>query len=581
MNVTLKNFQDFVPSKIYWRGVDYYESGAVTELTDEGDGEWTAVVEGTEDYEVSVLIDNDGCLDWSCDCPYDGAMCKHVVAMLLDMRRHGATAPLSDDEKDNEDDDEQPTEKVDALSQDVELERLLAVAEKADFTQFVREKSAQEPAFRQQIIDYLKGVYVSPQDDVATDYAALVADALNGCVKLRRSRYDSYEEVDWEDVTGEGNELLDQAQRLLAVGNAAAATTIAIELLFELNKLIEDEYVDEDSDLPDVCEGAVLLLQQAINEPSMTGDTLKELFVKVQDLETSALVDQFYCDLSELNHELTLKILTTDEIIKQADSIIASAKDYELSGAVLKKISLLLDLDRTDEIESTVQRYIYLPRVREWKLEQLLAAKAYAQALTLVNEGLRLAHDSGDTRYERTWLEHKLKVLECLNEPQAQNDVARQLFVMGGDRMKYYHKLKELVPERQWKSFLSLLLKDAEMTADGSRDRTLASILVEEKDTDGLFEYLSKLEYERLDALIDYAKYLKDSHAPQMIELLRETIRSYAVNNMGDSHYRKIADGLTVMRNLPDGRAQSKALAAELVTTYRRRRNLVALITRL
>ena len=578
MNVTLENFQDFVPSKIYWRGVDYYESGAVTELADEGNGEWSAVVEGTEDYDVSVMIDSDGSLEWSCDCPYDGAMCKHVVATLLDMRRHGATAPLSDDEKDNEDDDEQPTEKVDALSQDIELERLLAVAEKADFTNFVREKSAKEPAFKKQIIDYLKGVYVSPQDDEATGYAALVADALNGCVKLRRSRYDSYEEVDWEDVTGEGNELLDQAQRLLAVGNAAAATTIAIELLFELNKLIEDEYVDEDSDLPDVCEGAVLLLQQAINEPSMTGDTLKELFVKVQDLETSALVDQFYCDLSELNHELTLKILTTDEIIKQADRIIASAKDYELPGAVLKKISLLLDLDRTDEIESTVQRYIYLPRVREWKLEQLMADKAYDQALVLVDYGLRLAQNKNDCY---TWLKHKLNVLERFGDKRAQTDVARQLFVMGGDRMKHYHKLTELVPERQWKSFVSLLLKDAEMTLDGSENRTLASILVEEKDNDGLFEYLSKLKHSRLDNLIDYAKHLKDSHAPQMIELFREAIRSYAVINLGDSHYRKIVDGLTVMRNLPGGMAQSKALAAELVTTYRRRRNLVALISRL
>ena len=75
---------------VYRRGVKYYREGAVEHLESENDAgtEWTAMVYGTEDYNVSVKLNKkqNNVESYTCDCPaaaqYLGA-CKHVVAVLL------------------------------------------------------------------------------------------------------------------------------------------------------------------------------------------------------------------------------------------------------------------------------------------------------------------------------------------------------------------------------------------------------------------------------------------------------------------------------------------------------------------
>ena len=50
--ITLDNFENFVPYKIWMRGEEYYETDAVSELEEISPGEWTATVEGTDDYNA-------------------------------------------------------------------------------------------------------------------------------------------------------------------------------------------------------------------------------------------------------------------------------------------------------------------------------------------------------------------------------------------------------------------------------------------------------------------------------------------------------------------------------------------------
>ena len=55
--ITLDNFENFVPYKIWMRGEEYYETDAVSELEEISPGEWTATVEGTDDYNVEISMD--------------------------------------------------------------------------------------------------------------------------------------------------------------------------------------------------------------------------------------------------------------------------------------------------------------------------------------------------------------------------------------------------------------------------------------------------------------------------------------------------------------------------------------------
>src|ERR1700724_3681813 len=67
----------------YQRGLDYFSHGHVESL-EEREGTVVAIVRGSEDYAVTLAVD-EGVLDYTCDCPVgsDGIFCKHCVAAAL------------------------------------------------------------------------------------------------------------------------------------------------------------------------------------------------------------------------------------------------------------------------------------------------------------------------------------------------------------------------------------------------------------------------------------------------------------------------------------------------------------------
>ena len=83
-NLTENQIKQFAGSTIYARGYDYYKAGRVAELIYQPDLEKIqAMVSGSYgSYGVTVqLIKNT--IKASCECPYEGYPCKHVVAILL------------------------------------------------------------------------------------------------------------------------------------------------------------------------------------------------------------------------------------------------------------------------------------------------------------------------------------------------------------------------------------------------------------------------------------------------------------------------------------------------------------------
>jgi uncharacterized Zn finger protein len=84
------NFADFeadIPDQILERGFDYYQNGQVEEVEKVGENEFSALVMGSEEYEVYVKIEKDLVTEYVCTCPFDyGDVCKHIVAVLFYIR---------------------------------------------------------------------------------------------------------------------------------------------------------------------------------------------------------------------------------------------------------------------------------------------------------------------------------------------------------------------------------------------------------------------------------------------------------------------------------------------------------------
>ena len=70
----------------FWRGVDYYEHGKVSDWKKVADNKFEARVSGSDKKHYDVLIDVDHPKRSTCNCPHaEGTrrVCKHKVALYL------------------------------------------------------------------------------------------------------------------------------------------------------------------------------------------------------------------------------------------------------------------------------------------------------------------------------------------------------------------------------------------------------------------------------------------------------------------------------------------------------------------
>jgi uncharacterized Zn finger protein len=110
MNVNKETIQDRCTDPVFERGQTYRREGQIQQL-DRFDDLVTAVVLGSNPYDVTVKFDGRS-LETQCTCPYDGqGDCKHVVAVLLTIA-------------DNPPEDE--SERIEAVLADVPVEELRA-----------------------------------------------------------------------------------------------------------------------------------------------------------------------------------------------------------------------------------------------------------------------------------------------------------------------------------------------------------------------------------------------------------------------------------------------------------------------
>ena len=89
--MNINNFEQTVENKILNRGLEYYEDGHIDFVEQIDQGEFNAIISGSDEYQVYIRLDNEyGIIEKDCSCPYDwGSTCKHEVAVLYHIREKG------------------------------------------------------------------------------------------------------------------------------------------------------------------------------------------------------------------------------------------------------------------------------------------------------------------------------------------------------------------------------------------------------------------------------------------------------------------------------------------------------------
>ena len=138
--------------------------------------------------------------------------------------------------------------------------------------------------------------------------------------------------------------------------------------------------------------------------------------------------------------------------------------------------------------------------------------------------------------------------------------------------MTYYRKLKALVPANEWKDFLSQLLNKVSIKGSFLFGHSIiADIYVEEKEADKLFEIIMSHGRPNLDCLDRYAKYTGEGHAKQLLDAYTQILKSEAQMNVNVKAYHRIAQSMSCMCLLHNGKQSAHQLAEFFRQEYYRR----------
>ena len=579
--IALDNFESCVPYRILLRGEEYYEIGAVSELEEDSPGEWTATVEGTENYSVEISMDGKEIKSWYCDCPYDGEICNHVVATLLAIRDNEKKVNRSAFSKVKVE-----VEEAVVIDETVDIQQLLSFANPQELSQFIYEYASMHSEFKTALLNRFMAKELSATSK-EKDYRAEIQSVFNDSYYNRKSRYHNrYDDFDcdWETVFNRMDIFLEKADFFLNVGNIDTTIDIALQTLRSIGENYEDGLLYNDDLYPsDYCEQAGDLLIKVIEHPKTTQKQKTAILQELGQLaKLSTYRDYDLYDIDELLMKINLSVQPAEKALELIDKLLEERKDtYDLYQIVLRKVNLLTGLHEEQKAADTIRQYLYLTEIREMEVDKLIASCQYDEAIRLLNEGIEIAEKEEHIGTVDEWLKTKLRIYEMTHQTSDVINTCRLLFVSGRDRLEYYSKLKTLVPKEEWKSFLDTMMKETQFSkyfSFGENDE--AEIYVREKDYERLFMLLLSVNYNQLKALMKYAHHLKNTHSEPLIAMYASLLNDYAEQNMGRNHYEFVAQALLCAKKLNGGQEAVKRLVAEFRIKYKRRPAMMEVLAR-
>ena len=578
--MTLSEFEEFVPPTIFMRGIDYYNDNAVKNLKETSTGEWKATVEGTKEYSVRISLDGNKISSWFCNCPYDGDICKHIVAVMYAIRKERRKVNLFLSAKESVIVEEM-SEKQHQETPDIE--KLLSYVDKKKLIAFICQHALTHPDLQEALLQNFAPKKSTGQ--ITIDYNKKIDACFNSSYRNRSSRYGFFEQIDLDEISSKLSIYLDKARFFFEKKSFDDAASIALHIIHSIvNHYDEDNYYNYYDDffvLEYDCETAGELLLDIAKHPE-TPQSLKEVILK--EIRTITKKKKF-CDypfynIDELLLNINIYVQTKEGALQLINDLLEEQKDSDnIYGLVNKKINFLYQLNRQEEAETTIKQYLYLSEIREKQVLILIEDKKYSEALSMLDEGIHLAEEKGHHGTVYKWKKQRLGIYIQTNNVPYIIATAKDLFLYKGGNMELYHTLKKYVPIDNWKTFLKKLLEQpaSEMHFNISSS-VKADIYVEEEDYENLKTFLVKTSNQSLDYMLIYAHHLTQSYSDEMLAIYNNKIQKYAEQNVGRNYYEYIVQVLKKMLEFPKGKEMTNLLVADFRIRYKRRPAMMELL---
>lgn len=544
----MKFWKDWFQPHILERGRTYFDEGRVSELERTEDG-YAAIVAGTEEYEVEILLEGDSIEDMLCDCPYaeDGNACKHMAAVLFAV----AAAEPSKKKASKREKRLTPAGLVEIIP-DGQLRPLL--------TELI---SADEKLYRTLLLRYGETSLDECIKTLKKELASIGRQyaGRDGCINYYHGERFSEAIAD---------HIRQQTETLLARKEPLLAFQAGVDVLRKYSDYsIDDsngEYGLVMEAMEDMCVDVLAAADEIVAE---------KIFDLLSDCAKSDQEDWFVQDFASQmvfshfvgKHFDEKKLALVDE---QIAALTSSGKkdyssEYEMEQLLTRRFDLMKKLSLPkEELDAFLEQYTNYSDIRKLRIRQALDAGKTDEAIRLLEEGKSADRD------KRGLVAEYSEWLMDLYERQGQRDkliaeLEYHVFVLSSGGMEMLNRLKKACAPAQWIEYRERYLS--------GRNYYRLELMESERLWERLMEAVAAAG--SLSILDRYEAALKKRYPNEMLEAYACILTKEAAAASDRKRYQELARYLKKLRHYPGGAEQAAQLAEDWRTRYIRRRAMM------
>jgi hypothetical protein len=525
---------------------------------------WQASVSGTYLYDVEIQLSGDQVSGWLCSCPYDGDMCKHVLATLLNIRQLQLTNSVIEGTVSQTTTSQEKVKKPNKTQQ---LDELLASLSHEQLSHYIRTLlNKNRNLLNQFLLRYPK---VNKIDDkkIVEHYS-----------KLFNKIFASYADHDFIDYYAADNFFKDIEELFDNVNQSTMEVNTQLVVYLELSKYLLNSIEKVDDSNGQVSELAKKLTDFVTHLGSKLQNNDVDLFNKL--LKTQFDEDYMNYSFNEIFRPLlrqwSTKQLALRPLYLQAldKAFKGRYETWQIKIVILDKFNFLLAWGEHNSAEQFAKDYLYIDEIREYFVCNAILQKKFTKAKELLNAALEKTKFNNN---ESLWRNYLMDIAYLEKDVPAIRTGLVYKITHEYEIASYYQKLKETYPADEWQAAYAKL-----MQVLISHDERRAIILNIEAQWAELYKLIqTALQQNAMQGEALFKRYLPmlDKHYPdkvvtQYADLISKLLATKAERRV----YEKVAAELRVLGLLTYGKAMQQQLLTQFRFQYKNRPALLQVL---
>lgn len=557
MKIPLNSFEQLIDETILKRGLEYFEQGYVSEFTTIATNEYEAIVEGSEDYTVNLIIENDIVVSHFCTCPYDfGPVCKHEVAVLFYMLQNELN--LSENKPKKKKEQKKPTVEN-------QIKTILHSLDQDSLQKFIIEQCKQDKKFR----NYFLVTFGHINQKLDADFYR------NQIKEIVKAASDKHGFIDWHNMkhlTRALEPLVEKLESYKISNNFQQAFFLSAVLLEEMTITIQNAD-DSNGDIGYFVDTAVEALHYIVSSNNLDATLKKEIFeycIKIYNKNLFSGWD-WHLGILEVAEKLVKNETDVDLLISCLNK---TDSDYQRERAQMSILRLLHQYKTQKEVSQFIEANLSNSRIRKTEIQKAIEDKNFEYAKKLCKDGIEIDQKE-KPGLAIDWYRFLLKIAQAENEVSEIIKQATYLFVNDSRSDEdYFEIMRENTASEKWDSDVEKLINHIQTESKTIwRSRELIrKIYIKQQWWNRLFELLKQTE--SLENIETEEEYLAKDYALELIQMYSNRLKNYVEKFIGREHYKKACRYLRRMKKL-GGETEVNHLIEYFRKTYPMRKALL------